>query len=290
MGASLSSTARQIAQRVAPGAQRKLKPFTSEELETLKRMAEQDLARMRELPSMDEMNAKDVTLDDLLSKLGGAIAGRDLSPDGPSEASTSGRTSVQMPPARPSQSLRAAEASSWKSVQSADDQPGRLQSYIIREILEARTTAATEQKELDLCPYINMYGAKREALLTFMEHSCLPMVGKVATFGHQYAFARPPHWWLKDGNSGARFRSEPEELRRRLMGNPVSPTSAATGSEGGSGGDGDSRVAIPGIFGGGRGAVAAATATPTLGSNAQGFRHEAEARGDSVGSDKHRNS
>ncbi|GLI59929.1 hypothetical protein VaNZ11_001976, partial [Volvox africanus] len=247
-------------------------------------MAEQDQARMKELPSIDEMNLKDVTLDDLLSKLGGAIAGRDLSPDGPPEASTSGRTHVQMPPARPSQSLRAAEASSWKSVQSADDQPGRLHSYIIREILEARTAAATDQKELDLDPYISTYGTKRQALLTFMEYNCLPMVGKVATFGHQYAFARPPHWWLKDGTSGAKFRSEPEELRRRLMGNPVTSTSATTGCEVSGGGDSDSNNgggAIPGIFGGGRG-VEAATGAPVLGSDTQGFRHEGEAREDAV--------
>ncbi|GIL52876.1 hypothetical protein Vafri_8641 [Volvox africanus] len=285
MGGSLSSTARQIAQRAAPGAQRRLKPFTHEELETLNRMAEQDQARMKELPSIDEMNAKDVTLDDFLSKLGGAIAGRDLSPDGPSEASTSGRTSVQMPPARPSQSRGPAEASSWKSVQSADDQPGRLQSYVIREILEARTAAATEQKELDLDPYISMYGAKRQELLTFMEYNCLPMVGKVATFGHQYAFARPPHWWLKDGTSGAKFRSEPEELRRRLMGNPATSTSATTGREVGGGGDGDGDSgggAIPGIFGGGRGTVAAATGAPVLGSDTQSFRNEGEAKEDAV--------
>ena len=46
-------------------------------------MAAQDQARMRELPSMEELNAKDFTLSDLLTKLGGSIAGKDLSPDGP---------------------------------------------------------------------------------------------------------------------------------------------------------------------------------------------------------------
>ena len=71
------------------------------------------------------------------------------------QASTSGRTQVQMPPARPPQALRAAAAASWRSVLSADDQPGRLQAYGIREILEARTAAAAEQKALDLAPYVS---------------------------------------------------------------------------------------------------------------------------------------
>ncbi|EFJ47410.1 hypothetical protein VOLCADRAFT_105134 [Volvox carteri f. nagariensis] len=120
-------------------------------------MAEKDQARIRELPSMDELNAKDAALDDLLSKLGGSISGRDLAPDESPQASTSGRTPNQMPPSRPPQALRAAAAASWKkSVQSADDQPGRLQSYIIREILKARTAAAAERKELDLEPYIRI--------------------------------------------------------------------------------------------------------------------------------------
>ncbi|EFJ47412.1 hypothetical protein VOLCADRAFT_120969 [Volvox carteri f. nagariensis] len=167
-------------------------------------MAEKDQARIRELPSMDELNAKDAALDDLLSKLGGSISGRDLAPDESPQASTSGRTPNQMPPSRPPQALRAAAAASWKkSVQSADDQPGRLQSYIIREILKARTAAAAERKELDLEPYIRMYGADRTRLLALMEFCCLPDVGKVATFGHQYAFARAPAWWLREGVSGA---------------------------------------------------------------------------------------
>lgn len=34
---------------------------------------------------MEEMNTKDTSLDQLLNKLGGAIEGRDLSPDAPAE-------------------------------------------------------------------------------------------------------------------------------------------------------------------------------------------------------------
>ncbi|GLC33511.1 hypothetical protein PLESTB_000083000 [Pleodorina starrii] len=260
MGASVSSSARQLAQRVAPGAQRKLKPFSPEEIEALNRMAEQDQARMRELPSMDELNAKDSTLDGFLSKLGGAIAGRDLSPEEPPQASPSGRP--QMPPARPPQALRAAAMASWKSTVSAEDKPGRLQSYLIREVLEARTAAAAEQKVLDLEPYVRMYGADRAKLLTLMEHACMPAVGKVATFGHQYAFARAPVWWLRDGGSGARFLSEPEELRRRLMGNPV--------TAGGPEGDGDGAPATAGIFGGGRNGVLDAAAAAGVGAQAAG--------------------
>lgn len=62
-----------------------------------------------------------------------------------------------------------------------------------------------------------------------MEHCCLPTVGKVATFGHQYAFARAPLWWLKEGVSGAQYLSEPEEMRKRLMGNPVAPGGSGGG-------------------------------------------------------------
>ncbi|GFR49053.1 hypothetical protein Agub_g11079 [Astrephomene gubernaculifera] len=221
MGSSLSSSARQVAQRAAPSSGRKLKPFSPDEIEALNRMAEKDQARMREPPSMEELNSKDVTLDQFLSKLGGSISGRDLSPDEPSQASTSGRPQVQMPPARPAKAVRAADAAAWRTVVSADDQPGRLQSYLIREILEARTAASVEGKALDLEPYASMYRADRAKLLKLMEYNCMPNVSKVATFGHQYAFARAPRWWFKDGVSGATYLSEPDELRRRLMGNPV---------------------------------------------------------------------
>lgn len=53
------------------------------------------------------------------------------------------------------------------------------------------------------------YGADRTKLLTLMEFNCLPVVGKVATFGHQYAFARAPAWWVRGGLSGAKYVSEP---------------------------------------------------------------------------------
>jgi hypothetical protein len=41
---------------------------------------------------------------------------------------------------------------------------------------------------LNPCP--RSYKADRTKLLTLMEFACLPQVGKVPTFGHQYAFAR----------------------------------------------------------------------------------------------------
>ncbi|KXZ42302.1 hypothetical protein GPECTOR_165g162 [Gonium pectorale] len=237
MGSALSSNARQVARSVAP--QRKLKPFSTEEIDALNRMAEKEQARMKELPSMEELNAKDGTLGDLLNKLGGSIAGRDLTPEEPAEASTSGRGRQQMPPARPPQARLAAEAASWRtSFKSADEQPGRLPSYVLREILEARTAAASEGQELDLGPYISTFRADRAKLLSLLDSACLPLVGKVPVFGHQYAFARPPAWWLREGLSGAQFKSEPDALRERLMGNPVAP---------GGGGAGESAM-----FGGGR--------------------------------------
>ncbi|KAG2483748.1 hypothetical protein HYH03_017403 [Edaphochlamys debaryana] len=221
MGGALSSNARQVAQRVAPT--RKLRPFRADEIEALNRIADQDQARMRELPSIEEMNTKDIPLDKLLNKLGGAISGRDLSPDEPPEASTSGRQQFPaMPPARPTIAQLQAAANAKRSTLSPDDQPGRLQSYILREILEARTAAAAEGRELDLAPYISNYKADRVKLHALIDCACLPLVGKVATFGHQYAFARPPAWWLRQGLSGAKYKSEPtEELRRRLAGNPA---------------------------------------------------------------------
>ncbi|KAG2425994.1 hypothetical protein HXX76_013365 [Chlamydomonas incerta] len=154
------------------------------------------------------MNTKDTSWDQLLNKLGGAIKGRDLSPDTPAEASTS-HTAPAMPPARPRATLRSPSAAPRRQSPSADDQPGRLQSYVLKEVLEARTAAAQEGRELDLTPYTSTYGADRSKLLTLMEFTCLPVVGKVATFGHQYAFARAPAWWVRGGLSGAKYVSEP---------------------------------------------------------------------------------
>ncbi|PNG99584.1 hypothetical protein TSOC_014634, partial [Tetrabaena socialis] len=241
----VASSARELAKRVVPSTTRKLEPFTAKEIDALNRLAEQEQARMRELPSVEEMNIKDFSLGDLLNKLGGSIAGRDHSPDNPQpQASTSGRAEHGMPPARPPNVLRTAAQGTRRQTVSADDQPGRLHSYVIREILEGRTAASMERAPLDLEPFVRTYGADRSKLLAFMEYNCLPVVGKVATFGHQYAFARAPQWWLKEGLSGLQFRSEPDELRLRLMGDPVvkGKDGEATGStamfRGGKGGGG----------------------------------------------------
>ncbi|KAG2435055.1 hypothetical protein HYH02_012052 [Chlamydomonas schloesseri] len=177
------------------------------------------------------MNTKDNSLDQLLNKLGGAIEGKDLSPDAPAEPSTSGRTGPAMPPARPRATLKApSAAAARRQAPSADDQPGRLPSYVLKEILEGRTAAAQEGRELELTPYVSTYGADRSKLLTLMEFNCLPVVGKVATFGHQYAFARAPAWWVRGGLSGAKYVSEP------VIAPPPSSSSSSSASGSGAGG------------------------------------------------------
>lgn len=158
MGSSLSA-ARQLAQRLPQAPARKLKPFSPGEIEALNRIAAQDQARMKDLPSIDELNSKDVSLDQFLNKLGGAIEGRDLSPDAapqPQDA-TGSRTEQRMPPARPPQALLRSDAKVRRSAPSADDQPGRLHSYVLREILEGRTAAAAERRQLDLEPYVRTW-------------------------------------------------------------------------------------------------------------------------------------
>lgn len=93
-----------------------------------------------------------------------------------------------------------------------------------------------------------------------MEYNCIPAVGKFATFGHQYAFARAPNWWLREGRTGAQFLSEPDELRRRLMGNPVVTSRNISGGEEPGGNDDipPAAASVPKTFGGG-------LATPTQG-------------------------
>ncbi len=71
------------------------------------------------------------------------------------QPSTSGRTGPAMPPARPRATLRApSAAAARRQLPSADDQPGRLPSYVLKEVLEGRTSAAQEGRELDLTPYV----------------------------------------------------------------------------------------------------------------------------------------
>lgn len=224
---------------------RKLQPFTASEIAAVNKMAEKDQARLRDLPSIEEMNEKDTPLDQLLSKLGGAIGRHDLAPDeagqqpanSVQEASSSGRPAVQvnhhqgMPPARPRQALlqQAGAAPGLgrarRAQVSMDDQPGRVQAYVLREVLEARTESEAAGRQLDLAHFVTAYRADSAKLSVLMEHACLPMVGKVATFGHQYAYARAPLWWLRE-SSGSRFVSEPEEERlKQLWGSPVAPGS-----------------------------------------------------------------
>lgn len=81
------------------------------------------------------------------------------------QASTSGRPSQPhgMPPARPPQTLFRAPAhgssasspsKARRAAANADEQPGRVQSYVLREVLEARTATEAEGKQLDLQQYV----------------------------------------------------------------------------------------------------------------------------------------
>jgi hypothetical protein len=56
-----------------------------------------------------------------------------------------------VPPARPRLALR---QSVQRRAVAAEELPGRLPPYALREILEARTAAASEGRELDLEPFI----------------------------------------------------------------------------------------------------------------------------------------
>lgn len=54
-------------------------------------------------------------------------------------------------------------------------------------------THTTSYMERPMPPH--RYHANAEHIEVMLKHACLPNVGKVATFGHQYAFARAPAWF-----------------------------------------------------------------------------------------------
>ncbi len=60
--------------------------------------------------------------------------------------------------------------------------------------------------EFPLLPVILIIsvGADAKALAVLMDYCCLPRVGKVGTFGHQYAFARAPLWWKQEVSQAAK--------------------------------------------------------------------------------------
>lgn len=61
----------------------------------------------------------------------------------------------------------------------------------------------------------------RAKLEQLFEYCALPDVGKVATFGHQYAFARAPAWYRRQQRQ-ERFLSEPtEEVTKAEAGESV---------------------------------------------------------------------
>ncbi len=81
------------------------------------------------------------------------------------KASSSGRPAVQgnhqgMPPARPRQTmLQQAGAApglgrARRPQVSMDDMPGRVQAYVLREVLEARTESEAAGQQLDLAHFV----------------------------------------------------------------------------------------------------------------------------------------
>ncbi len=51
---------------------------------------------------------------------------------------------------------------------------------------------------------LHRHGADPAKLEQLFRHCAIPVVARVKTIGHEYAFARPPPWWLPHGRTKVR--------------------------------------------------------------------------------------
>lgn len=101
----------------------------------------------------------------------------------------------------------------------------------------------------------------RAKLERLFEYAALPDVGKVATFGHQYAYARAPRWFTRQ-QGPQRFLSEPEPEPGPEPGPEQPPAEALPPPQEGDGRQGSSGGGPPGPA---AAAAAAATQLPAVG-------------------------
>uniref|UniRef100_A0A7S2QUB0 Uncharacterized protein n=1 Tax=Chlamydomonas chlamydogama TaxID=225041 RepID=A0A7S2QUB0_9CHLO len=139
-------------------------PLTADEQSLLSKLAERDQERLKELPSYEELNAKDGSLDQLLNKLGGSIKGQRVNISGESTEvipasktesihapSSSGRESGDQQFVWTKQTtFKGIAASASRKQRLEDEEAGRLPSYILRDILEAKNAAESQGKDLDV--------------------------------------------------------------------------------------------------------------------------------------------
>ncbi|GAX77960.1 hypothetical protein CEUSTIGMA_g5402.t1 [Chlamydomonas eustigma] len=232
-------------------------PMSSEQIAVMNKLTEREQERMKDLPSLEEINSKDASLGQLLDKLSASISGRRIdvsrgqdqrgmlaspststsdSVDNPSHGSmrlvhgdmrplpshrgaAAAAAAAQHPTASPASGT--GQRTAWGSRRRIleDEEAGRLPSFLLRDLLEQKNVAESSvgprpggeiQQSFDLLQFSKSTGSDLPTLERLMEHCCLPLVGKVDTFGHQYAFARAPLWWSRQV-SGNQFKSEPWE-------------------------------------------------------------------------------
>lgn len=138
---------------------------------------------MQELPSLEKVNAKDLSLDKLLEKLSNSITGRviDISP----QASTSGSSSAT----RTSSTIGMTKLERAEASEKAEAliNKGRLPSFILKDLFEKRN-AAQPQVQMEgqggggvgqweeLGSFASSVGGDEKMLRVMMEHCCLPQV------------------------------------------------------------------------------------------------------------------
>ncbi|KAL6759176.1 hypothetical protein V8C86DRAFT_1349631 [Haematococcus lacustris] len=213
-----------VARAAGSGVRRQLpKAVPQGDAALLEKIASQEQARLQELPSYEELNAKNVPLDDLLSKIYGGVRGQQVDITGSSQPQGSAagtaqqgevdpgmhRESVKQPhpadvPSTASHSHMQLMQAPGCVVPASDTEPGRVQAYILREILEAKNamhqqgSAASAEAEEKLAPdqaLAQEAGVDLARLQLLHRYCAVPLVAKVKTFGHEFALARPPRWW-----------------------------------------------------------------------------------------------
>jgi len=212
--ASAASTRRRLGDAVRTNVfQRSYpEPLKPHEIETLNKLAEREQERLSDLPSLEQINRKDATLGGFLNKLGLSISGRAIDVGGRSngKGDVAAKEQLHAGPSgqgTPQQRGRAA-AAAFSAAQQADESD-RAPSFMLRQVLEARNMAEKSGGGFDVKEAAHSISVDPAQLDQLMRHACIPDVSKIETFGHQYAFARPPRWWRNDGSSGQRFKSEP---------------------------------------------------------------------------------
>lgn len=99
----------------------------------------------------------------------------------------------------------------WSMELCTTNQPARRAHTAVSRLHKVPGHAALSCVHIHICTMLTplhwlpccRHGADEAKMTALFQFCAIPLVAQVKTFGHGYAYARPPSWWSKPGSNSS---------------------------------------------------------------------------------------